>query len=78
MTSVFTLSHVFAIFLQLQDGGGFKSAAHQLVNNTQPLLRSLKAFLSGNGFLLLSLNLLLHFANLSFQMPYSQDLIVPP
>ena len=44
----------------------------------QPLLRSLKAFHGGNGLLLLSVNLLLHIDNLSFLMPYSQDLIVPP
>jgi len=31
-----------------------------------------------NGLLLLSVNLLLHIGNLSFQMPYSEDLIVPP
>ncbi len=32
----------------------------------------------GNGLLLLYLNVLLHIGNLSFQMPYSQDLIVAP
>ncbi len=66
------------LFLQLRDGGGFESVADQLVNNAQPLLRSLKAFHSGNGLLLLPVYLLLHISNLSFQMPYSQDLIVPP
>ena len=57
--------------------GGVESVANQLVNSAQPLLRSLKAFYGGNGLLLLSVNLLLHIGNLSFQMPYSQDLIVP-
>ena len=61
-------------FLQLRDGGGFESGMDQLVNNAQPLLRSLKAFISGNGLLLLSLNILLHIVNLSFQMPYSLEL----
>jgi len=32
----------------------------------------------GCGLLLLSVNILLHIGNLGFQMPYSQDLIVPP
>ncbi len=50
---------------------------NQLVDNAQPLLRSLKAFISGNGLLLLSVYLLLHIGNLSFQMPYSQALIFP-
>ncbi len=40
--------------------------------------KSLKASLSGNGLLLLYVNLLLHIGYLSFQMPYSEDLIVPP
>ncbi len=57
------------LLLQLRDGGGFESVEDQLVNNTQPLLRSLKAFHGGNGLLLLSVNLLLHIGNLSFQMP---------
>jgi len=37
-----------------------------------------QAFISDNGLLFLSLYLLLHIGNLSFQMPYSRDLIVPP
>ena len=66
------------LFLQLREGGGFESVADQLINNTQPLLRSLKAFLSGNGYQLLSVNLILHSGNLNFQIPYSANLIVPP
>ena len=44
---------------------------NQFVDNAQPLICSLKAFISGNGLLLLSVNLLLHIGNLSFHMPYS-------
>ena len=47
-----------------------------LVNNAQPLLRFLKAVYSGNNFLLLFVYILLHIGNLSFQMPYPDDLIV--
>jgi len=57
------------LFLQLRDGGRFESVTDQLVNNPQPLLRSLKAFHSGNGLLLLSVNLLLQIGYPSFQMP---------
>ena len=78
MTSVCHSYLCIRLFLQPRDGGGFESIADQLVNNAQPLLRSLKAFISGNGLLLLYLNILLHIGNLSLQMPYSQDLIVPP
>ena len=46
---------------------------NQLVDIAQLLLRSLKAFHGGNDLLLLSINLLLHIGNLSFQMPYSQE-----
>ncbi len=51
---------------------------NQLVNNAQPLLCPLKAFISGNGLLLLPVYILLHIGNLGLQMPYSQDLIVLP
>ncbi len=78
MTSVCHSYLRIRLFLQLRDGGGFESVADQLVNNAQPLLRSLKAFHGGNGLLLLPVNILLHIGNLSFQMPYSDDLIVPP
>ncbi len=57
------------LFLQLRNGGGFESVADQLVNNAQPLLRSLKAFHSGNDLLLLPVYLLLHIGNLRFEMP---------
>ncbi len=40
------------------------SVADQLVDNAQPLLRSLKAFHSGNGLLLLSVYIFLHIGNL--------------
>ncbi len=50
---------------------------NQLVDDAQPLLCPLKAFLSGNGLLLLSVYILLHIGNFGFQMLYSQDLIVP-
>ncbi len=76
MTSVRHPQRIRLSLQVLDGGGGGKSVADQLVNNAQPLLRSLKAFISGNSLPLLSVYILLHIGNLSFQMPYPDDLIV--
>ncbi len=57
---------------------------HLILTNLNPSIyrrQYVETFLSEliiNSLLLLSVNLRLHIGNLSFHMPYCQDLIVPP